>query len=314
MNINTLLPIITLTAVVLTGCTSVPVETTEKSSQQKPADSLTQAAALRRQGNWLDAIRTLEQAQQLHPDSRVIEQTLVNLKQAWQHEKQTLYQRLTIAETRALLQQQQLLKSISENSPADIRAKTALLLKAVQLEGKLEELNDCIDYQKQHNLELASACGHLAHQIEQSEDSRKKYQSINQAYQQALQQSQLIRKQRSEQQLLNEARMLIEQGAYLEAHVILEEILNSSPDNKEALALIQQLDSTLKQQAEILFSVGDQLYRDGQLQQAVAVWKSLLKLSPDDTNLKARIERAERVLSKLESLRKEQAEVERKPE
>ena len=314
MNINTLLLIITLGALALSGCTSVPVETTEKSSTQKPADSLTQAADFRKRGNWLDAIRVLEQAQQLHPDSRVIQQTLDNLKQAWQHEKQTRYHRLAIAETRALLQQQHLLKSISENSPADIRAKTGLLMKAVQLEGKLDELNDCINYQKQHNLELASTCGHLVHQIEQSEDSRKKYQSINQAYQQALQQSRLIRKQRSEQQLLKEAGTLIEQGAYLEAHVMLEEVLNSSPDNSEALALIQQLDSRLKQQAEILFSVGDQLYRDGQLEQAVAVWKSLLKLSPDDTNLKARIERAERVLTKLESLRKEQAEAERKPE
>ncbi len=74
---------------------------------------------------------------------------------------------------------------------------------------------------------------------------------------------------------------------------------------------MQKLDSTLKQQAEILFSVGDQLYRDGQLEQAVAVWQSLLKLTPDNTSVKARIERAEHVLNKLQALRKEQADTQR---
>ena len=313
MNHNYLFIAVTLIMLALTGCTTTPIATSEKSSQQLPGDSLAEATALREKGNWLSAIRTLEQALKLHPESQTIKQALDNLKQAWQHEKKTLYHRLLISETTALLQQQQLLKNISENSAADLRATTGIVLKGIQLEAKIEELNECIEYQKNRSLELARTCGQLVHQIEQSEDSRKRYQSINSAYLQAVQQSIQIKKQRSEQQLIEEAEKLIEQSSFIEAHVLLKEVITSSPDNAQALALLKELDSTLKQQAEILFSVGDQLYRDGQLEQAVAVWKSLLKLTPDDTNLKARIERAEHVLIKLESLRKEQSETERKP-
>ncbi len=134
---------------------------------------------------------------------------------------------MLIAETQALLDQQKILRNISSNGPTDIKAKTGLLLKGVQLESKIEELNHCIDYQKQHNLELANTCGELVHEIEQSEDSKKRYEAINRTYQYALQQTRKIHKQQSEQQLIQEAENLIEKGAYLEAQVLLEEVIHA---------------------------------------------------------------------------------------
>lgn len=291
-------------AVLLTGCTSTPVKTPDKNSQY---NSLEQAANLRQQGKWAAAIRTLQQGLRVHPDSTALKSTLDSLQQAWEHEKQTLYQQVLISETAALLEQQQLLNNIDENSSTDIKAKTGLLLKDIQLKGNLKALNDCVNYQSKHNLELARTCGRLANRIEQTEDSKKKYDEINNAYKQALKQSQQTRKQLSEKQLLKEAERQISKGQYLEAHELLEEILQSSPDNTRALQLFEQLDSTLKEQAEILFSVGDQLYREGKLEQAVTVWQSLLKLTPDNATVKAKIERAEHVLDKLQSLRKEQS-------
>lgn len=307
MNTRYIVSQLLLVTVIISGCTSLPDTKTGTSIQQKPDSSLAQAAALRKQGKWASAIETLQQALKSHPDSLTIKQTLENLQSAWQHEKQTLYQRLLISETRALIDQQKLLRSISENSPTDVKAKSGLLLKGMQLKAKLDELKHCVDYQKKHSLELARSCGELANQIEQTRDSQKRYESINLAYQQAIKQSREIRKQQSEQQLLLAAEKQIEQGHYLEANTLLKQILESSPQNKRAKKLIRELDSTLQQQAKILFSVGDQLYRDGQLKQAVVVWQSLLELTPDDAAVKSKIERAEHVLHKLESLREEQS-------
>lgn len=296
-------------AVLLTGCTSAPVKTPDKTPDKNSQyNSLEQAASLRQQGKWAAAINTLQLGLSSHPDSTVLKNTLDSLQQAWQQEKQTLYQQVLVSETEALLEQQQLLKNINENSSTDIKAKTGLLLKGIQLKGNLKELNDCVNYQSGHNLELARTCGRLANRIEQTEDSKKKYDEINDAYKQALKQSQQTRKQLSEKQLLKEAELQISKGQYLEAHELLEEILQSSPDNTRALQLFKQLDSTLKGQAEILLSVGDQLYRDGKLEQAVTVWQSLLKLTPDNATVQAKIERAGHVLDKLQSLRKEQSD------
>ena len=297
-----------LITVNLSGCTSTPVKKPDSTIRHKPDNSLQQAANLRQQGKWAAAIRTLQQGLTEHPESRILKETLNNLRQAWQHEKKTLYQQVLVSETRALLEQVKLLDSIDENSSTDIRAKTALLLKGIQLKGNIDELKKCVQYQKEHNLELANTCGSLLNRIEQSKESQQQYNEINIAYKQALKASRKSMAQQSEQQLLKEAEQQIELGQYLKAHELLKEVLQLSPENTRALQLIRQLDSTLKQQAEILFSVGDQLYREGKLEQAVAVWHSLLKLTPDNATVEAKIERAEHVLKKLESLRKEQSE------
>lgn len=290
-------------AISLTGCS-----TTEKKIQAKPDDALTRAAALHQQGDWASAINTLRDAHEVHPYSKTLQQTLENLENAWQLEKRSLYQKLLISETRGLLDQQEILQQINTNSKADLRAKAGLLLKDMQLNAKLQELRNCIDEQKTEHLEIARICSQLLNQIENTPQSKQLYNEINNAYQQAIRQTEQNRKQRSERQMLQEAKSLIEKEQYLKAHALLEDVLQLSPDNRQARVLIETLDSTLKQQAEILFSVGDQLYRDGQLEQAVAVWHSMLKLTPENNSIKARIERAEHVLNKLKSLRKEQSE------
>jgi len=289
------------------GCMTTPVQNSAEPTQ-KPDESLAEAAALKKQGKWASAITTLQQANASHPDSPVLKQTLSNLQQAWQHEKKTLYQRLLVSETRALLQQQIILNNIAENSPADIKAQTALLIKNLLIKGKLEALNNCVAYQKAYSLKLARNCGQLINEIEQTDQSLSLYNDINQAYRQALQQNLAIQQRRSETQLLKEAEALIGKESYVEAQALLEELLQLSPDNRHAQQLLGEIDSTIRQQATILFNIGDQLYRDGQLEQAIAVWESLLNMTPDNPVAKARIERAKHVISKLQSLRSEQSD------
>lgn len=52
--------------------------------------------------------------------------------------------------------------------------------------------------------------------------------------------------------------------------------------------------------------LGRKLYSQGQVEQALAIWNKLLELDPDNENLLSHIERAERVLDKINQLRKEQ--------
>lgn len=291
----------------LSACTTAPVTTTDLSSQTRPADALGKAANLRRAGNWKAALDTLRQAQRTYPDSKPINRALNKLEKAWAHNKTTLQHKLLISEAGGLVEQQALLEQIRESGNDDLATNTTLLLKDLQLDGKLVGLNSCVEYQRQHDLALARRCSELANHIEASSDSQQRYENINQAYQQALANTRRLRQQRTEEQLLDEAVTQRDQGRFLEAHLLLQEVLSSSPDNPRAHQLLKELDNTLEQQAGILASVGDRLYRDGQLEQAVAVWTSLLELRPEDAQVKARIERAQRVLNKLETLRREQA-------
>jgi tetratricopeptide (TPR) repeat protein len=51
---------------------------------------------------------------------------------------------------------------------------------------------------------------------------------------------------------------------------------------------------------------GNSLYRQERIAEAKAVWEKALRLDPDNRELKTHIERATRVLIKLQNLRKAQ--------
>lgn len=81
-----------------------------------------------------------------------------------------------------------------------------------------------------------------------------------------------------------------------------------SPSNKssEASAIQEDLDLALRNRVTQLTSRGDSQYRADNVDAAIKTWSEALELDPENQNLKERLDRATRVLARLEELRQQQ--------
>ncbi len=78
--------------------------------------------------------------------------------------------------------------------------------------------------------------------------------------------------------------------------------------NVKEQQLAQQLELRVHKQVEDGMTQGVEYYGQGQYQQAIASWQSVLELEPDNKLAAEHIERAERILEKLQRLREDKVE------
>jgi len=74
----------------------------------------------------------------------------------------------------------------------------------------------------------------------------------------------------------------------------------------EIVELKHNVDQTIEYQVELLFSQADKLYEDGQFEQAIEKWQKILTYEADNELAKEHIQRAEKVIDKLNQLREKQ--------
>ena len=79
--------------------------------------------------------------------------------------------------------------------------------------------------------------------------------------------------------------------------------------NKTAIRLRKQLDKRYRKGIDQKIAAGRQLYSSGKIQEALDVWNSLLEIDPGNQKLQGHIDRAERVLKKIQRLSNEGAVV-----
>ena len=80
-------------------------------------------------------------------------------------------------------------------------------------------------------------------------------------------------------------------------------MLKERPDDGELLGQDTYLQEVF--QREVLFArqQGEKLYAEGKIEEALAVWQSVVKMAPNDLQLAANIQRAQRILAKVEQLK-----------
>ena len=79
--------------------------------------------------------------------------------------------------------------------------------------------------------------------------------------------------------------------------------------NRTSIKLRKELDKRYRQGIDQKIAAGRKLYSNGKIQEALDVWNSLLEINPDNQKLQGHIDRAERVLKKLQRLSNEGAVV-----
>jgi tetratricopeptide (TPR) repeat protein len=106
--------------------------------------------------------------------------------------------------------------------------------------------------------------------------------------------------------LLNELGRAINDHNLIEAQQLLSR-LEKDEGNTESLSELQiKLKQLVDKKVELHLAQGIELYSEGEYQQAINIWRQVLVLDPENEQLKTHIERAERVISKLQELREKQ--------
>jgi len=321
--------ITSLPLLLLTACGGIPVTDQTLSGESRgepatPSDAIIEAQQLNSQGNRVEALNILREAGRKYPENINIRSLLEKMEAYWVIEKQLLQDRMLVIEVGGRIEAVPMLEKLSMGDPGNYLLKSRLLFWEQFLQMKVHELLSCAATEREVDITLARKCLQQANAIAPSEETSRQLAEINTRLEQRKQttmvriQANQRRKQasvarvqekkqmRQVEMLLLEAEQDMQQGSLGSALMKLEEALMQDPENPRIRALIEQVQPTLESRFEALMELGDRLYRDEQIGPAVAVWEAALKLKPDQEQISQKIDRARKVLEKLEAIRSAQ--------
>ncbi len=267
---------------------------------------ISKSKALIKQQRWNEAHQLLQQGTIQFPNNQTITAALTKTAMDWQNRNNRLESWMLVYETEGLLLIRPLLISIAESDPDNNQFKNRLsYLKKTLVENRTL-LISCTEQQIMRNLRLAKRCIDSARIIKPSKEVSKLANKI------AQKQSGITKRKEQKAKIsdaeahkdgIKGARALLEAQAYYQAINILQPLLLSNSEDVEANLLMDEATAGRSLQVLRLTRQGDQFYRDEKIEQALKTWETAALLYPEGTELKSRIERARKVLEKLQEIR-----------
>jgi len=267
---------------------------------------INKSKTLLKQQRWSEAYQLLEQGSFQFPNSQVIHTALDKTARDWQNRNIRLESWMLVYETEGLLLKRPLLITMAESDPDNNHLKRRLsTLKSTLLENR-KSLIICTEQQLNANLRLAKRCIDAARIIKPSKDVTTL--AVNIAQKQSgitkrKEQKAKISHDEAHKEFIKEARAHLEAQAYHQAINILQPMLLLNSEDIEANLLMDEANAGRSLQVLRLTRQGDQFYRDEKIELALKTWETAALLYPESTELKSRIERARKVLDKLEEIR-----------
>ena len=293
---------------VVDGMTSV--EGAGQRVVETPAEAIDEARELRDQGNWTEAIKALDAAGRDFPQNQEIQTALQELKTSWRKEKRLLDDRMLVLDTTSLTAKLPLLELRSKGEPENISLKSRLLFWKKYLQSQVDPLISCGVTHGGKYLWLARRCLRLADEIAPSpyitkllEENSGKIELMHQAISSREEKKEELERVQQVQALLEGAEQDMQRGEYSNALRKLNRALGQDPENRRVRKLLSKAQSELDLQISSLVKLGDNLYQEEQIGPAVKVWETALRLDPTQDGIEEKINRARRVLEKLEAIR-----------
>lgn len=264
-------------------------------------DILTRGKQLLDQQHWQETYITYEQGLQKLPDSAAIQQAMNEfLQQRDTYIRQLSYQ-LLFNKAQAVLSNTPIQNMISRAAPDNYRYRTQARQQEAERIALAVELLDCGEHSLQANqLVTGQKCLDLAAKLSGS-PLPKRHQQL---------QKLLSRKRKSLSQLLSDSAQInlsaaeaaLKQIRLKEAKDYLEKVPAEEQQKPAVIKFRERLQTEIKLAVKQGAAAGRKLYSAGKIKAALEVWQALLILDPENTALQKHIERAQRVLKKLESL------------
>jgi len=284
--------------------------------------------ALESGNDLLGAVQLLSTALQKIPHSNSLRELRNAIEPERVKQLQSNEQEQLIARARYILNQQKLYQE-QANLEAPTRGQRREHKRNIKEAQSLAE--DLLKHGQQafdlNQIALAKTCLQLSQELNQTPEADAmlaQVQATEDAHQQvAIQETRLakkkakIKKARSRKKeqlddrkkteiLIAGARQALEVDDLQAASAAVVQIPSSADNSSEVLAIREDLDRAVNMRVKKLMATGDAQYRADNVLQAVRSWTEALSLAPDNRFLRDRVERANKVLARLEELKRQQ--------
>lgn len=287
-----------------------------------------EAIAMESGNDLLGAVKLLSSALQKVPHSTTLRELRNSIEPERIKQLQTNEQEQLIARARYLLDQQKLYQEQANLESPSLSQRwehKRNIKESGVLAGQLLEQGRVAIEQEQ--LELAKTSLQLSQALENTADAEAMLAHIRATEdaekQIAVQQTRLAQKKASIKKaknlkkeqlddrkkteiLLAEAQQALAKDNLQVARAAVVQIPSSTVKDKEVLAIRDNLDQAVDVRVKKLMATGDAQYRADNVLQAVRTWTEALSLAPDNRYLRDRVERANKVLARLEELKRQQ--------
>ena len=252
--------------------------------------------------NWAAANKIYEDALEKLPQSTKIIAAQNNFIIKRDKYLNQLKNKLLVSNAKTLSKKTATTKEIAQVNPNDAKAKNLLRSHIREVELTAEKLITCAeDGIKNKDVALAEECLSLASNLSTTKETNQKIKSLHKKLN-------AIRKKRTsvhKKSVKTISKKLSQVTTNKELIHYKKEILalhHQDKSNKKILKLKKELEIRINKALKIGIKKGQDLYSQGRIKQALANWKELQQLEPEDAKLNDYIHRAERVLKKLQSL------------
>lgn len=281
----------------------------EKLIPQFETATIKRAQQLTRQEKWYPAQQTYDQALAKVPQSqRMLEAQQEFLKQRDNYLTQ-LELSLLLNRANWLIKNAPVQKEIVRVIPDDYQRYEELRDYPQKVDETADQLVMCVQSALDANdYSLAETCLKLVERLGAKNVDQKQLASARKKLAQA--EKAEVRKQNDKTRaLIAELKQGYSQDNLRRARQHLNVLRKQNSRDKTSRKLKSQLEQRYREGIDQKIAAGRRLYSSGKIQEALDVWNSLLEIDPGNQKLEAHIDRAERVLKKLEKLSNEGAAV-----
>lgn len=153
---------------------------------------------------------------------------------------------------------------------------------------------------------------HAQHEMTQEKRKQRLKEEQEQARREAEKRKQSLhaveeRQQQLSRRIVDDINTTLAKGDLLRAQALLEQLRNTDRNNSQLPVLEQLLGSSIAARVDELLEKGNILYSKSEIEQAKAVWEEALLLNPNSTRARARVARAQQVLSNLREQQQKKA-------
>ncbi|GAB4357055.1 MAG: hypothetical protein Kow006_24610 [Gammaproteobacteria bacterium] len=285
--------------------------------------TVAEATTYQEEGDWGGALRVLDEALASYPESQMLQNTRKRFRAQQEQQLASLDTDLMLARVGWLLKQKNILLRKRSLGRALDRSESNQL---ERIDVELARLHQPLIDQgtralKRGRLGLAKRCLSLAEQIgtnsatrrlraatDKLSRQREKREQARKQKAQALQREALEKASRERfLDHLERARTALAQNDLLAARQSVMAAAAIQAGHPDLQALAEAVQRRVSQRTEALITEGNSLYSRGDFREARDLWAEAVRLDPENTLARARLERAERVLNTLDRLRKEQS-------
>lgn len=287
-------------------------KTLQSEAKEYELKTINQILSLIKKKQWAQALDLFDQVQEKYPQSQGFNKTKQHVINKQKKQVAIFDQEIMLERVKWMIQARPIYQTRFDTDPRNEAFKThleGLNSESVVLAQKLTKLaQQAID--KGH-FKTARTRIEQAMALEPDQERSKILASLKNKETKTFNKKKQAQKRTHKKQqntLLQDIEKSFKSGNLIKTRKLISKLDKRERSNPELKQLEQELDRTINYTIQSYFSDANKLYTDGQFEQAIDLWEEVLKYDPENEIAKENIQRAEKVIDKLTTLREKQKE------